>query len=194
MHRIAILLLAAGSSSRMLGRDKLMEQIDDEPLIARVSRRAALTGLPCYITLPSLNHPRADWIGTAIPVPVANAAEGMAASIRTGVAALADEFKAVMILPTDLPDLETQDLLHIAARFNDPQGPILRASSSEGTPGHPVLFPQRYFKDLQALTGDVGAREVLANAQVRLVPLPGQHAITDLDTPEAWAAWRANSS
>mgnify|MGYP006184317219 CR=1 FL=1 len=46
----------------------------------------------------------------------------------------------------------------------------------------------------QTLSGsDEGARSVLVRhrARLRLVPLPGHHATTDLDTPEDWAAWRA---
>ena len=62
MSPIAILLLAAGSSSRMGSSDKLLEKVAGEPLIALICRRAALTGLQCYVTLPDLQHPRAKWI------------------------------------------------------------------------------------------------------------------------------------
>ena len=194
MRPLAILLLAAGSSSRMAPRDKLLEHVAGEPLIALITRRAALTGLPCYITLPNLSHPRASWIGTTIPVQVPNAAEGMAASIRGGIAALPEHIEAVMILPTDMPEIESQDLMNMAAHFQDSDGPILRACTADGTPGHPVVFPRRYFDALSALKGDTGARTVMTNEPVQLVALPGQRATTDLDTPEAWASWRAKTS
>ena len=194
MRPIAILLLAAGASSRMAPRDKLLEHVAGEPLIALIARRATLTRLPCYVTLPSLSHPRASWIGTATAIPVPDAAEGMAASIRAGIAALPNNIEAVMILPTDMPEIESQDLMHIAAHYQDIDGPILRACATDGTPGHPVLFPRRYFGDLSTLTGDTGARAVLTKAPVELISLPGQRATTDLDTPEAWSRWRALES
>lgn len=194
MRPLAILLLAAGSSSRMAPRDKLLEHVAGEPLIALITRRATLTGLPCYITLPSLSHPRASWIGSANPISVPNAAEGMAASIRTGISALPDHIKAVMILPTDMPEIESQDLMHLAAHYQGSDGPILRACTADGIPGHPVLFPRRYFAALSALKGDTGARAVLTNEVIQMVTLPDQRATTDLDTPEAWASWRANSN
>lgn len=194
MPPLAILLLAAGSSSRMAPRDKLLEQVAGEPLISLMCRRAALTGLPGYVTLPDAHHPRAKWIGSTTPIFVPDATEGMAASIRAGVAALPDHIEAVMILPTDMPEIESQDLQHLAAQYHGKDGPILRASAADGTPGHPVLFPRRYFDALLALSGDTGARSVLANQPVQLVALPGQRAITDLDTPEAWANWRANGN
>jgi molybdenum cofactor cytidylyltransferase len=58
--------------------------------------------------------------------------------------------------------------------------------------GHPVLFPADLRAELLALQGDEGARMVLQRhkARLRLIALPNQHALTDLDTPEAWAAWR----
>ena len=191
MSTIAILLLAAGASSRMQGRDKLMEEVDGLPLLSQICNRAAQTGLPCYVTLPSTAHPRSAATGRAHVIAVPEASEGMAASIRTGVAALPAETDAVMILPCDMPEIQTQDMLHLAAHFQGPDGPVLRATTDDGTPGHPVLFPRRCFAALGQISGDQGARAVLRSQEVQLVALPGQHAVTDLDTPEAWASWRA---
>ncbi|MBY6065443.1 nucleotidyltransferase family protein [Leisingera aquaemixtae] len=190
MTAIAILLLAAGASSRMRGRDKLMEDVEGQPLLTLMCRRAALTGLPVYVTLPSTAHPRAAAACGAIRVPVPDAAEGMAASIRAGTAALPEGIQAVMILPADMPEIETRDLRHIAAQFHGQDSPILRAAAEDGTPGHPVLFPQRCFAGLKSLKGDLGARRILKTEEVQSITLPGSHAVTDLDTPEDWAAWR----
>ncbi|AHD01028.1 nucleotidyltransferase family protein [Leisingera methylohalidivorans] len=191
MTAIAILLLAAGASSRMEGRDKLMEDVDGLPLLALMCRRAALTGLPVFVTLPSSTHPRAAAIGSAIPVPVPGADEGMAASIRCGVAALPPEAEAVMLLPADMPEVETQDMLHLAAHFPGDGNPVLRATSEDGTQGHPVLFPRRCFAALKTLSGDQGARSILTSEPLQMVPLPENHALTDLDTPADWAEWRS---
>jgi molybdenum cofactor cytidylyltransferase len=56
-----------------------------------------------------------------------------------------------------------------------------------------VLFPADLLPELAALTGDTGAREVLTRhaTRVHLVPLKGDRALVDLDTPEDWADWRA---
>ncbi|WP_264213410.1 nucleotidyltransferase family protein [Leisingera thetidis] len=191
MTAIAILLLAAGASSRMQGRDKLMEDAGGQPLLALMCRRAALTGLPVYVTLPGTTHPRATATGAAALVPVPDAAEGMAASIRRGVMALPAETEAVMILPADMPDVEAQDMLHLAAHYHGKEGPILRATAEDGTPGHPVIFPSRCFEALKTLSGDQGARSILRSETVQAVALPGRRALTDLDTPADWAAWRS---
>lgn len=195
MTQIALLILAAGASSRMQGRDKLLTDAGGEPLLARVTRRALATGLPTYVTLPDLTHPRARLIQTtdAHPVPVPDWATGMSASIRTGVAALSDQADAVMILPGDMPDLTTGDYLEMAADYLQNPGQILRAVTSDGAPGHPVIFPADLFGALKSLSGDTGAQPVVrANAdRLRRHPLSGTRARCDLDTPEDWAIWQA---
>ncbi|MFD1511237.1 nucleotidyltransferase family protein [Lacimonas salitolerans] len=188
---LAILILAAGQSSRMRGGDKLRQTVDGKPLLTVLAGRALATGLPVWITLPGLDHPRAQTLPPGVtPVPVPDAAQGMGASIRAGISALPDSIDATMILPADMPELTAADLCHMADTY---AGGILRATSAAGTPGHPVVFPASLFAELRGLTGDEGARHVIsANRDaLHLIPLPDAHATTDLDTPEAWAAWRA---
>ena len=74
------------------------------------------------------------------------------------------------------------------------EGSNHRGSAEDGTPGHPVIFPGWARGELRVLTGDQGARDLIRRHadRLRLTVLPGTHATTDLDTPEAWAAWRAS--
>lgn len=187
---VTILIAAAGGSTRMRGADKLLEQVEGMPLLRRQTARALETGAPVLVTLPPGRPARAMALeGLAVTAAVlADAAEGMAASIRHGAREAAG---ALMILPADMPEIDTTDMRAVlAAHAADPQA-ILRGASGP-TPGHPVLFPADLRSDLAALTGDEGARSVLVRHRdrVRLVPLPARHALTDLDTPEDWAAWR----
>lgn len=190
---IAILLLAAGSSSRMGGRDKLLEKVDGQPLLQMICTRALDSGLPVFVTLPAPDHPRAQLVAGCTPVWVPDAAEGMAASVRRGIGSLPDTTRAVMILPSDMPDLQTEDFCIIANALGD-EIRIIRGATDDGRPGHPVLFPKAHFADLQKATGDEGGRSIIKAHKdlVTLVRLDGVRALTDLDTPEAWATWRAN--
>ncbi|MTJ04269.1 MAG: nucleotidyltransferase family protein [Sediminimonas qiaohouensis] len=192
-----ILILAAGASRRMGGADKLLQSVAGQPLLEVIVGRACAAGRDVFVTLPGPDHPRAEVIeGTcARPVWVTDADEGMAASIRAGVAALPQGAPGVMILPADMPELTEADLRAALDAFEQaaPPRPILRATDEGGTPGHPVIFPSDLFAKLRCLAGDEGARGVVQahNDRVALLPLPGGHATTDLDTPEAWASWRA---
>ena len=194
-----ILILAAGASSRMRGGDKLLEQVDAEPLVRRQAHVALATNSPVLVTLPSLTHPRAKALsGLAVQqVEVPDADLGMSASLYRGVAALPKGAEAVMILPGDMPELQTEDLQKLIAAFDSAPSPCLvQAAAQDGTPGHPVLFPKDCFDDLAHLDGDQGARSVLrANAHRLLrIALPGQRALIDLDTPEDWAHWRRTNT
>ena len=189
-----ILILAAGASSRMRGGDKLLEQVAGEAQLARIARAALATGLPVHVALPP-DRPdrRASLAGLAIrPVTVPDPAEGMAASLKAGLAALPPG-AGVMLLLADLPDITAGDLITLRDLWRVEPEAILRGAAEDGTPGHPVCFPPDLRDDLMMLQGDEGARAVLVRhrARLRLVPLPARHATTDLDTPEDWAAWRA---
>ncbi|MGB8813068.1 MAG: NTP transferase domain-containing protein, partial [Paracoccaceae bacterium] len=96
----AILILAAGSSSRMRGADKLLERIDGVPQIARITQAALATGCPVLVALPPDRPLREKAIAAlnVTRITIENAAEGMAASIREGVAH-AGNSPGLMILP-----------------------------------------------------------------------------------------------
>ena len=100
----------------------------------------------------------------------------------------------LMILPGDMPELTHDDLATLIAAFDTAPEKIHRGAAADGRPGHPVLVPRDLIPELSGLTGDEGAKSLLARhrQRIRLHALPGEHAITDLDTPEEWAAWRAS--
>lgn len=196
---VVVLLTAAGASRRMGGRDKLLEPVGGVALIARQARAAREAGASVIVTL----HPGARARANALArldvtvLEVRQAAEGMAASLRAGAAEAAGRGAAgLMVLPADMPEITAHDIAEMIAAFRaaDPP-PILRATSADGVPGHPVILPARCFDDLAQLHGDRGARDILDRHAGDLVlhPLPGMRAIVDLDTPEDWAAWRAGN-
>ncbi|MEN9409431.1 MAG: hypothetical protein RL216_1405 [Pseudomonadota bacterium] len=189
-----ILLLAAGSSSRMRGGDKLIEPVAGEPLLTRIARAALATGAPVTVALPP-DRParRAALAGLPVAqITVPDPAQGMSASLGAGLAAIPPA-SGIMLLLADLPEITAGDLSHLLILWRQEPEAILRGAAEDGTPGHPVCFPPDLRDDLMTLRGDEGARSVLIRhrARVRLVPLPGRHATTDLDTPEDWAAWRS---
>lgn len=191
MAEPTILILAAGRSARMRGADKLLQQVDGVAQLRRIALAALATGCPVLVALAPEHAARRAAIHD-LPVgmvAVADADEGMAASIRAGVRALPPA-SAVMIVPADMPALGEADLRALMAAQDAQPGMILRGAA-QGRPGHPVIFPPDLVGALQGLTGDEGARGLIARHahRVQLVPLPGENATLDLDTPEEWAEW-----
>jgi molybdenum cofactor cytidylyltransferase len=192
-----ILILAAGAGTRMRGADKLREKVGGEPLLRRIARAAVATGVPVTAALPP-DRPLRQAALAGLPVAqvvVPNPADGMAASLGAGVRSLPLD-ASVMLLLADLPELTAADLSLMLRDWEDHPDLILRATDATGKAGHPVCFPAWARAGLLGLSGDTGARDWLARHQdrLRMVTLPGNHATTDLDTPEAWEAWRTRQT
>ncbi|MEX0340157.1 MAG: NTP transferase domain-containing protein [Arenibacterium sp.] len=192
-----IIILAAGQSSRMRGADKLMEFVDGMPLVRRQAQMArAVTSGDVLVALPPGPHPRHDAVGNlkVFRVEIADAEEGMNASIRQSFAQLAESTEVAMLLLCDLPDLQEDDIRCVAqAVEKEPDNLVWRGATEDLRGGHPIVFSKHLFPAIAQLHGDDGARSVVAKAKgrVALIPLPGNRARADLDTPEDWATWRA---
>ncbi|WP_334194865.1 nucleotidyltransferase family protein [Pararhodobacter sp.] len=187
---LKLVLLAAGGSSRMRGGDKLMEAVEGLPLIRRQAQAMLAAGLgPVAVTLPPDRPLRAAALaGLDVErLTIPDAASGMSASLKA--AARWAEGAALLLAPADMPELTAEDFRALAAGHDGTRP--RRGTAEDGTPGHPVLFPAPLLPLFAGLTGDDGARSILKAQPPLLVPLPGRHAVTDLDTPEDWAAWRA---
>ena len=166
----AAVILAAGASRR-LGRPKQLVAIDREPLIHRIAR-IALTACE-RVAVVAGAVPLRDAV---VDLPIALVdnvfwAEGMASSIRAGVA-WAARSDAVMLLTCDQRFLDIAHLRALAAAGG------LAASRYDGVLGVPAVFPRACFPALLALTGDRGAQPLLCDA----VPVDWPDGAHDLDT------------
>ncbi len=196
---IPILILAAGSSRRMKGRDKLLMDVNGTTLLRHVVDRAVATGHPVFVTLPKGNAARQTALAD-MNVQIIEVSEtdlGMAQSLRAGLQVISADYAGLLVALADMPDITSDDYICLINSFGgDPKGDIQRAASQGGTAGNPVLLPRWALNDLGELQGDAGARHLFrrhAN-RVHLVPLPDDRAITDLDTPADWAVWRDKTS
>ncbi|MBP1773053.1 MAG: nucleotidyltransferase family protein [Holophagaceae bacterium] len=189
----AALILAAGSGTRM-GGPKAQLLLAGQTLLQRAIEVAQAAG--CDPVLAVVRDGEGGAAREKAPgspdapvrlVPNPEAAEGMASSLRHGVAALPPEAEAVLLLTVDQPAVDAallRDLLALAAR--EPRRPA--ACAYAGTLGIPAVLPRRLFPDLLALRGDRGAKAILLREQAAALPFPGGEA--DLDTPEDLARIR----
>ncbi|CAN0603586.1 unnamed protein product [Ectocarpus sp. 12 AP-2014] len=124
-------------------------------------------------------------------LPVADWREGMAASLRAGIASLGADARGVFVVLADQPLLEPAALMAMgkAARFM-PDQPV--AADYGGRPGVPAWLPRWLWPDILALEGDRGAASVLLAAGATRVEIPG--VADDVDTPVDWAAVRLQLS
>ncbi len=179
---VTILLLGAGRSARMKGDDKLSREIDGEPLLHRTARIASESGAPVRV-VTNRSHLIAD-----LPVECVAGGDSMSDSLRAGMQGL--DAGAVIIALADMPEITATDYGRLIA--GHPDHAILRLTTSDGIPGHPVLFDRRFFGELTEISGDIGPKAVLQRHadELRLIQGEGQAAITDLDTEEDWKNYR----
>jgi molybdenum cofactor cytidylyltransferase len=183
------LVLAAGEGRRF-GGPKQLAALNGRPLLehAVLVMLAVPAISPVVVVLGAHAgeiRQRVDLHGAEVVV-AEDWAEGQSASLRAGVAALGDVEAAVITLG-DQPFISPEaigGILDHAGRFD-----AVRATY-DGVPGHPVLLERRLLDLVPGLSGDVGARELLAGAHVRDwacdVGSP-----TDIDTPERLAEVQA---
>lgn len=192
---IAILLLAAGQSSRMRGRHKLFEKIDGQALLARSAGAAAkVPDTEAVVVLPPKNSRHLDVLaGLDVQTVTAHDAEtGMSASIRAGIAALSADVTAVIVSLADMPAIKTGHYTDLIAAHLENPGAIIQPVTDEGHRGNPVLFPKQDFSVLAGLSGDRGARGVMREHADRIQQVTMDNAILlDLDTPEDFAIFRS---
>ncbi len=95
-----------------------------------------------------------------------------------------------------MPRVRPAHIEALLGAFDPDDGRAICVPTWEGRRGNPVLFAARYFPEMCAVTGDVGARAVLERhaASVCAVPMDDQGVTLDVDTPEALAALSAGPS
>lgn len=192
---ISAILLAAGGSSRFGdGRHKLLEEIGGAPLVRRSAQRLlAARGASVDEVVAVVGAREAEMRAALegldvklVPAPLWR--EGMAASLRAGLAAASSEADAALVALADMPDVGP-DLIHrLAAAFDASEGREIIRPTRAGKPGHPVLFGRRFFEALASLEGDVGARAIISAHADHLVEIDAETdaPLTDLDTQDAF--------
>ncbi len=175
---IAAVILAAGEGRRM-GGPKALLHIDGETLLRRATRAALAAGCDPVVAVIGAWDPDLDGVEVQTVVNT-DAHEGMASSIRRGIAVLPAKVDAALLLTVDQPAVDAEllkNLLALAARA--PERPT--ACAYAGTLGIPAVLPRRLFPDLLALSGDRGAKAILLREATATLPFPGGEA--DLDVP-----------
>ena len=104
-----------------------------------------------------------------------------------------DEVDGALVLLADMPRVDASLIDALIGAFDPARGALVVVPTFDGKRGNPVLWSRRFFADLMALQGDVGARHLIGShaEAVTEVPVDGNAALTDVDTPDALKAVRA---
>jgi molybdenum cofactor cytidylyltransferase len=110
-------------------------------------------------------------------------AEGMGASLRTGIDALAPDCAGVFVFLGDMPLVPPEIALRLAQAVR--AGALAAAPTFQGRRGHPVLFARPLLPRLAEAAGDSGARDLLASLRDHLVLIEATNGgvLADVDAP-----------
>jgi len=193
---IAAIVLAAGRSSRMGGPNKLVAEIGGKPLVRIVVEAALASRARPVIVVTGHQRERVEASLAGLPVTFAHNpdfAEGLGTSLKTGIAALPADVDGALVCLGDMPQVDAGLIDRLIGALDPDKGALVVVPTIDGKRGNPVVWSRRFFPDLMAVEGDVGARYLIgryAEAVIE-VPLTGTAALTDIDTPEAFEAVKA---
>ena len=196
MAEIAAIILAAGQASRYragggMEASKLIAVVDGVPMVrlvaqATLASRArpviAVTGHAREVVAAALGGLAIGFAHNPLY------ADGMASSLRAGIAALPPEATGAVILLADMPRVSAAVIDALIAALAANPDALAAVPVFEGRRGNPVALARALFPAIKTLTGDQGARRLLAEGKVIEVAVADRAVTLDIDTPDALAA------
>jgi molybdenum cofactor cytidylyltransferase len=164
---ISIILLAAGSSSRM-GQSKQLLPVEGEPLLLKSAKAALASGADNVVVVLGANEKNHEKIIQHLPVTIVNNNDwqkGMGNSLKAGLSRIlksAPDTAAAIIMVCDQPKLTGSHLKNLIQLHIKTKSKIV-ASSYSNIVGVPALFDKSLFQNLLELEDEQGARRVLIN-------------------------------
>lgn len=186
MGNLAVLVLAAGASSRMHTPKQLLK-IENQSLLEIVLEKAlAISSLPIYCVIGANATAIQQEITTKNVVYIYNENyhEGLSTSIVSGIDYLEknhSDLDGILILLADQPAIEIAYLKNLTELFAEHKNKII-ASNYQKRNGVPAIFPKIFFNELKLLKGDFGARDFLEKNKNAIILGTTDVCLIDLDT------------
>jgi molybdenum cofactor cytidylyltransferase len=195
-RRVGAIILAAGRSTRMGGPNKLTAEIGGRPLVRIAAEEALASRARPVIVVTGHQHERVEQALAGLDVQRVHNPDfalGLSTSLKAGLAALPADVDGAIVCLGDMPQVRAALIDQLIAAFDPQRGALVVIPAINGERGNPVVWSRRFFPDLMAVEGDVGARHLIARypEAVAEVPLSDRAALIDVDTPEALDSLKA---
>ncbi len=192
---VAAVILAAGRSTRMWGRNKLLAEIAGKKLVRIVAEQALASNASSVIVVTGHQREEVEQALSGLNVKFVHNpafAEGQGGSVRAGINAVPETADGAVICLGDMPMVDAAMINRMIEAFSPSSGSLIVVPVNGGRRGNPVVWSRRYFGDLVKLDGDFGARHLIVQHAdaVTEVEVSGTAAFLDIDTPEALAEAR----
>jgi len=196
---IGVIVLAAGQSRRMGSSNKLLMEIKGTALVRRTVEavRAAHAAQVVVVTGHQDAAVRKALEGLDVAI-VHNPrySEGLSTSLKAGLDALGPDTAGAVVCLGDMPGVTAEHVDRLMAGFDPDAGRAIGVPVHNGKRGNPVLWARRFFAEMHAVSGDVGARHLIGanESLVYEIEFGDTAVLTDLDTPEQWSDYLTKSA
>ena len=195
-RHVAAIVLAAGRSTRMGAINKLIAEIGGKPLVRIAAEQALASRAGPVIVVTGHERERVEAALAGLPVRFVHNpgyADGLGTSLKAGIAAVPADADGAVVCLGDMPQVDSPLIDKLLASFDPERGALVVVPTFDGRRGNPVVWSRRFFNDLMSIQGDIGARHLISSyaEAVAEVPVAGEAALTDIDTPESFSAVKA---
>ncbi len=186
---ISLIVLAAGKSTRMHGRNKLLVKVEGKPIIRRVVEAGLKSKVDEVIVVMGWEADRVQKALAELPVRLVlnkDYEKGQSSSVKAGLREVARVAQAVLILPGDVAMIDSRSINLVIGEYVQKKKTIVIAAH-QGRPGHPILLDGKLFKEIENISEHTfGLKAVVRNheKEVRLVETGSGIVLRDVDTPE----------
>jgi molybdenum cofactor cytidylyltransferase len=185
---VAAVLLAAGSSTRMGGENKLLLALDGEPVVARAARAAIEARLEPVIVVVGHEADRVRGALRALPCQMVvnpDHALGKGSSLQAGIseASFGSSARAAVVMLADMPFVTSAMLRSMVERYRASGAPMV-VSRYGDVNAPPMLYDRALFAELLALPGEACGKEMVRRhrAEAAVMDWP-ESALADIDVP-----------
>lgn len=181
---IAGIVLAAGGSTRMGQKNKLILHVNGMSIISSTVGAAVESSLdPVRVVLGNdSNTVKRELINYPVSfIHNNNWMEGMATSIVSGMENLDSD--GIMFILGDMPFISSKIINQLVQQFDSNK---IIVPFNNGKRGNPVIFPSHLFSELKKISGDRGAKPLIQkyNEDVKEVPIQSKAIFQDIDDKE----------
>ena len=190
---IAGVILGAGRSRRMAPLNKLLVvDRSGKPMIARIVDNVLSSNARPVVVVTGHQAEQVTHALGGRPVRVVHApdyADGLSASLRAGIAAVPPEAAAAIVCLGDMPLVTGRMIDRLLEAYDPVEGRLIVLPTFRGKQGNPMLWDRRFFPEILRITGDSGARFLLAQhiEHVAEVEMSDDAVLRDFDTAESLA-------
>jgi len=186
---IAILVLAAGGSSRM-GRPKQLLKWKHTTLIGHAIETVKQLDILKTVVVLGANHDKIKPVVEQHQIEILinkHWESGLGNSLAYGISSILEStinLDGVIIMLADQPLIDVAFLNVILNNFEIGKQQIIASVYKEDKRGVPVLFDAVYFKELSQLIDDKGAKSILQKYTNRVISVDAKELVSDIDTLE----------